>query len=70
MRMPEIGFKPVLTCTGSKGLYARWDGLPPRCPKKGEYFLSGAIPVAYKAPNDLSTEYFIAIPLMTMGKLK
>jgi hypothetical protein len=31
-----------------------------RCPKKGEWFLSGAIPAAYKAPNDLSQEYWIA----------
>lgn len=30
-----------------------------RCPKKGEYFLSGAIPMAYLAPNDLSTPYWI-----------
>ena len=31
-----------------------------RCPKKGEWYLSGAIPTAYKAPNDFSTEYLIA----------
>jgi len=31
-----------------------------RPPKKGEWYLSGAIPAAYKAPNDLSTEYLIA----------
>jgi hypothetical protein len=30
-----------------------------RPPKKGEYYLSGAIPMAYKAPNDLSTSYHI-----------
>jgi len=30
-----------------------------RCPKKGEYFLSGAQPMAYLAPNDLSTAYRI-----------
>ena len=30
-----------------------------RCPKKGEWFLSGSIPGAYQAPNDLSTEYWI-----------
>lgn len=30
-----------------------------RCPLKGEYFLSGARPTAYKAPNDLSTQYHI-----------
>lgn len=31
-----------------------------RCPLKGEWYLSGAIPGAYKALNDLSTEYWIA----------
>ncbi len=31
-----------------------------RCPKKGEYFLSGAIPMAYLAPNDLTCKYWIA----------
>ncbi len=31
-----------------------------RCPKKGEYYLSGAVVMAYKAPNDLSTEFLIA----------
>jgi hypothetical protein len=31
-----------------------------RCPKKGEWFLSGAEALAYKSPNDLNQEYFIA----------
>lgn len=30
-----------------------------RNPKAGEWFLSGAIPEAYKAHNDLDTEYHI-----------
>ncbi len=30
-----------------------------RAPKKGEWYLSGAIPEAYRAPNDLSTAYHI-----------
>lgn len=30
-----------------------------REPKKGEWFISGAIPEAYQAPNDLSTKYWI-----------
>lgn len=34
-----------------------------RPPRKGEYYLSGAIPCAYLAPNDLSTPYRIAIPV-------
>jgi hypothetical protein len=35
-----------------------------REPKKGEWYLSGAIVVAYRAPNDLSTKYFIAEPVL------
>ena len=30
-----------------------------RPPKKGEWYLSGAIPAAYRAPNDLSTAFHI-----------
>ena len=31
-----------------------------RPPKQGEWYLSGAIVEAYRAPNDLSTPYHIA----------
>lgn len=31
-----------------------------RNPKRGEYYLSGAIVEAYRAPNDLSTPFWIA----------
>ncbi len=31
-----------------------------RNPLKGEYYLSGAIPMAYKAFHDLGTKYWIA----------
>ena len=31
-----------------------------RPPKKGEYYLSGAIPEAYRAPNDLTVSHHIA----------
>ena len=34
-----------------------------RRPRKGEWFLSGAIPTAYKAPNNLSTAYHIMQPV-------
>lgn len=30
-----------------------------RPPKKGEWYLSGAAPVGYRAPNDLHTAYYI-----------
>lgn len=32
-----------------------------RPPRKGEWYISGAIPAAYRARNDLSTPYHIAI---------
>lgn len=32
-----------------------------RPPRKGEYYLSGAPPMAYKAPNDLSDSFRIMI---------
>jgi hypothetical protein len=34
-----------------------------RPPRKGEYYLSGAIPAAYIAPNDLTTAYLIVEPV-------
>ena len=40
---------------------AKWDGQRKRCPKAGEYYLSGAIIEAYKAPNDLRSKFYIAV---------
>ena len=34
-----------------------------RPPKKGEYYVSGAIPEVYQAPNDLSQNHQIARPV-------
>lgn len=52
-----------------KGLYpvagkpdhirAQWTGVK-RCPKKGEYFLSGSTITAYAAFQDMTSEYYIA----------
>lgn len=39
---------------------AKWDGKPKRCPRAGEYYLSGAVITAYRAYNDLNTEFYIA----------
>ena len=36
-----------------------------RAPKKGEWYLSGAIPEGYKAPNDLETFFHICRLVMT-----
>ena len=32
-------------------------------PRKGQWYLSGAVPCAYLAPNDLSTTFTIAYPI-------
>jgi hypothetical protein len=49
---PIAGYPP-------KGLKAQYTG-EKRQPKRGEWFLSGAIIEAYQAKNDLSTIYHIA----------
>lgn len=36
-----------------------------RPPRKGEWYISGAIPGAYRAPNDLDTSYHIAKLVVT-----
>jgi hypothetical protein len=40
-----------------------------RPPKKGEFYLSGAIVQAYRAPNDLSTPYHVVEPTAEAYKL-
>jgi hypothetical protein len=47
---PAAGYlhQPKYTMTGEK-----------RAPKRGEFYLSGAIPEVYRAPNDLTTPYYI-----------
>lgn len=67
---PKIGFDLVNRdklpdeLSRSLGTYkAKWDGKKQRKPKKGEFYLSGAIAFAYLAPNDLTSEYFIAVPI-------
>lgn len=63
---PAIGFRPVYR--EGEGPYMRsarmyrWNGEPPRPPRKGEHYLSGAEAAAYMASRDLSTPFFIAIP--------
>ena len=43
---------------GSRSFKAVMIGRP-RPPKKGEWYLSGAAPMAYRAPNDLTSSYHI-----------
>lgn len=60
MSRPAIGFKPVGVEGPPYRQKAVWDGNPARPPKKGELYLSGAVVVAYRAKNDLTTPCFIA----------
>lgn len=46
---------------GRKGLF-EYTTQAFRPPKKGEYYLSGAIVAAYRAPNDLSSPYWVVVP--------
>jgi hypothetical protein len=64
--MPEklnyrFGLYPVIPnkVLIDRSFKARWTG-EKRCPKKGEYFLSGAIIAACEAFSDMQTEYHIA----------
>jgi len=68
MSRPICGFKDLTGPMGlnkdGKAFYPkyRWDGQPKRVPKKGEYFISGAIPQAYKATSDdMTDQFFIAV---------
>lgn len=64
LRRPAIGFETVWICPDDRktngAKRAKWDGKPARKPKKGELFLSGSVVMAYRGPNDLNNEYFIA----------
>lgn len=73
MLRPAIGFKAINselrrpfkkgdTTFTNRVIFARWDGQPKRAPKKGELFISGALPFAYLAKEDMTTTYFIAVP--------
>lgn len=63
---PKIGYAPIPPADEEKFRVPaktkfRWDGQPQRCPKRGEWYMSGAIVEAYCAPNDLSTKFFICV---------
>ena len=52
---PACGLRPVF----NRGRKFVWDGNPPRAIKKGEFYLSGAIPGAYEAFSDSEALHFI-----------
>lgn len=59
MKTYPLGERFVLM---TKDIRYVWTG-EKRPPKNGEYYLSGAIIEAYKAPNDLSQSFHIAKPV-------
>ncbi len=58
--------KPQMLWESSPKCMRRWArvrGRYHRKPYKGEWYVSGAIPAAYKAPNDLTSEYLVVKPI-------
>ena len=55
---PVVGPLVSIGCPAANRI-AKWTG-EKRCPKKGEWYLSGAIIEAYRALNDLGSAYHIA----------
>lgn len=62
---PVVDFVPGFERTfvhgtiSGKGIAGKWTG-EKRAPKAGEYYISGAIPQVYRAPNDLTQDHAIA----------
>lgn len=52
---------PHVAFEGLKGRYY-FRKVAFRNPLKGEHYLSGAIPTAYLAPNDLTSAYWVVVP--------
>lgn len=60
MSFPEV--LPFERVKGHQTTECYWERIGVRPPRKGEWYLSGAIPMAYKAPNDLSTSFIVVRP--------
>lgn len=56
-----MGKKYKYVFVTSKGIRQEWYERNGefRAPKKGEFYLSGAIPEVYKSPNDLESKFHI-----------
>ena len=68
MKNPKLPPRPVhfegLVNNPSSQLNMRWVRvIEYRPPRKGEYYLSGAIVEAFKAKNNLTSSYWIVEPL-------
>ena len=60
-RHPQQKFGPLhsIGAEGDKRIRAINSGIK-RAPKKGEWYISGALPCAYRAAHDLTIAYYIA----------
>jgi hypothetical protein len=56
---PGVGKTALERKHGTSCFYRR---IAVRAPKKGEFFVSGAIPQVYRAENDLTMTYLIIVP--------
>ena len=59
--LETTGFGTIFARSQRNLRWARVVGF--RAPKKGEYYLGGAIIEAYRAPNDLLSAYWIVEPV-------
>ena len=56
---------------GARGMTYRWERVDFRAPKKGEYYLSGAEPMAYQARADFSpTSRYLIVKPATEERIK
>lgn len=62
---PLADYPPSLSPAERRDIRAIWDGKPKRCPQQGEWYLSGAIVEAYRAPHNLHDKFHITQLVMT-----
>jgi hypothetical protein len=56
---------------GARGMTYRWERVDYRAPKKGEYYLSGALPMAYQARADFSPNFrYLVVKPATEERIK
>lgn len=55
----DLGESSLVVGSKRTRCYAIWTG-EKRCPKAGEWYLSGAVCEAYRAAEDMNSEYYIA----------
>lgn len=59
-RLPQV--MPFERVDGFKTRDCYWEKIGFAIPRKGDWYVSGAIPMAYKAPNDLNSSFLCVRP--------